>query len=94
MRTFLMTLVGVALAVAFDAVDTILRRGDASRASGGARLFVLVWLGIVAVDFCFGVAAGNAVSREAAVHALILAVPAAAAWYLVHRHRTPPAMPD
>jgi len=92
MRTLLMIVVGVALAFAFDAAGVILKRRGSVRAFDGARLFVLIWLGIVVVDFGFGVAAGYAVLFELAVHALIFVVPAGVAWYL--RGRREPLAPD
>ena len=82
MRTLLMIVVGVALAFAFDAAGVILRRRGSARTLDGARLFVLIWLGIVVVDFGFSVAAGYAVLFELAVHVLIFVVPAGVAWYL------------
>ena len=91
MRTLLMIVVGVALAFAFDAAGVILKRRGSVRAFDGARLFVLIWLGIVVVDFGFGVAAGYAVLFELAVHALIFVVPAGVAWYL--RGRREPLTP-
>jgi hypothetical protein len=93
MRTLLMIVVGVALAVALDAVAAILQRRGSPRAFGASRLFVLIWLGIVVVDFGFGVAAGYSPALELAVHALIFAVPAAAAWILGRRRRSS-AAPD
>jgi hypothetical protein len=88
-----MMVIGIALAVAFDAVAAILNRRSAARAIDGARLFILIWGGIVAVDFGFGVAAGYSVSFELLVHIAIFALPAAAVWYLARRRRAPPEMP-
>jgi uncharacterized protein (DUF983 family) len=85
MRTLLMIMIGIALAVAFDAVPAILKQRGSARAFDGARTFVLIWLGIVVVDFGFGVAAGYSAWLELAVHALIFTVPAVTAWYLWRR---------
>jgi uncharacterized membrane protein len=89
MRTLLMTVVGIAFAVAFDVVFEMLHRRGKSRRVGDARLFILVWLAITVVDFWIGVKEGHAVSLELGVHALIFIVPAAAARYLSRRRRAP-----
>jgi hypothetical protein len=94
MRTLLMIVVGVALAVAFDAVAVLLNRRGGARAFDGARLFILTWLGVVVVDFGFGVAAGYGLQFELGVHALIFVVPAAAAWYLARRRGAQRVAPD
>jgi hypothetical protein len=87
MRTLLMTVIGIAFAVAFDVVFEMLRRRGRSRAADGARLFIWIWLAITIVDFWVGVEEGHAVSLELGVHAVIFIVPAAAAWYLSRRRR-------
>jgi hypothetical protein len=89
MRTLLMTVIGLALAVAFDAVLEMLRRRGKSRGADGARVFISIWLAITVVDFWVGVEEGHAVSFELGVHALIFIVPAAAAWYLSRKRRAP-----
>ena len=94
MRTLLMTVIGVALAVAFDAVLEMLRRRGKSRGADGARLFIWIWLAITIVDFWIGVEGGHAVSLELGVHALIFIVPAAVAWYLSRQRRAPAVKPD
>jgi hypothetical protein len=91
MRTLLMIVVGIALAVAFDATAVILKRRGSTRTFDGARLFMLIWAGIVVVDFGYGVAAGYSALFEFAVHTLIFAVPAGVAWYLRRRR---PAVSD
>ncbi len=87
MRTLLMMVVGVALAVAFDVVAAWLNKRGAGRALDGARLFIWTWLGIMIVDFYIGVSEGNTVLLELGVHALLFAVPAGAAWLLLRRRR-------
>jgi hypothetical protein len=94
MRTLLMTVIGLALAVAFDAVFGMLHRRGKSRGADGARLFIWIWLAITSVDFWVGVEEGNAVSLELGVHTLIFIVPAAAAWYLSRRRRASTVNPD
>ena len=82
MRTLLMTVIGVAFAVAFDIVVAVLQQRGKSRTADGARLFIWIWLAITIVDFWVGVEEGHGVLLELGVHALIFVVPAAAAWYL------------
>jgi hypothetical protein len=91
MRTAAMILVGVVLAIVFDLVVSWLKRRGRARETDGGRLFILIWLGIMAVDFYAGVSEGNSVSLEIGVHALLFAVPAGAAWWLSRRRRTPPS---
>jgi len=87
MRTLLMTVIGVAFAVAFDGVVAVLQQRDKSRTAGGAQLFIWIWLAITIVDFWVGVEEGHGVLLELGVHALIFVVPAAAAWYLSRRRQ-------
>jgi hypothetical protein len=94
MRTLLMTVIGVAFAVAFDVVVTMLHRRGKSRAADGAQIFIWIWLAITIVDFWVGVEEGHGVLLELGVHALIFVVPAAAAWYLSRRRRAVAAKPD
>ena len=94
MRTLLMTVIGLALAVAFDVVLEMLRRRGKSRGADGAQLFIWIWLAITSVDFWVGVEEGHGVSLELGVHALIFIVPAAAAWYLSRRRGTSTVKPD
>jgi hypothetical protein len=94
MRTLLMTVIGLALAVAFDVVVEMLRRRGKSRGADGARLFIWIWLAVTIVDFWVGVEEGHGVSLELGVHALIFIVPAAAAWYLSRQRRAPAVKPD
>jgi hypothetical protein len=94
MRTLLMLAVGVALAVAFDALAAVLTKRGAARALDGGRLFIWIWLGVMVADFYGGVAAGNTVLLELGVHALLFAVPAGAAWLLWRRRREAPAAPE
>ncbi|HEX8012699.1 MAG TPA: hypothetical protein VF814_17480 [Casimicrobiaceae bacterium] len=91
MRTLLMTVVGVALAVAFDAVAAWLNKRGAARVLDGGLLFIWIWLGIMIVDFYVGVSEGNPVTLEFGVHALIFFVPAGVAWLLWRRRRAPAA---
>jgi hypothetical protein len=94
MRTLLMTVIGVAFAVAFDVVVAMLHQRGKSRGTDGAQLFIWIWLGITIVDFWVGVEEGHGVSLELGVHALIFIVPAAAAWYLSRRRGTSTVKPD
>jgi hypothetical protein len=94
MRTLLMTVIGVAFAVAFDVVVAMLRQRGKSRGADGALLFIWIWLAITIVDFWVGVEEGHGVSLELGVHALIFVVPAAAAWYLSRRRRAAAVKPD
>jgi len=89
-----MTVIGLALAVAFDAVLEMLRRRGKSRGADGARVFISIWFAITVVDFWVGVEEGHGVSLELGVHALIFIVPAAAAWYLSRRRVTSTIKPD
>lgn len=92
MRTLLMVLAGVVLALAFHLVAAALNRRGASRIDG-ARLFIWIWLAVASVDFWVGVDAGNSALLELGVHLLIFALPAALAWYLSRRHPAAPAVP-
>ena len=94
MRTLLMTVIGVAFAVAFDIVVAALHQRGKSRGNDGARLFIWIWLAITIVDFWVGVEEGHAVSLELGVHALIFIVPAGAAWYLSRRRQASTVKPD
>jgi hypothetical protein len=94
MRTLLMTVIGVAFAVAFDVVVAMLHQRGKSRVADGALLFMWIWLAITIVDFWVGVEEGHGVSLELGVHALIFIVPAAAAWYLSRRRRASAVKPD
>jgi hypothetical protein len=94
MRTLLMTVIGVALAVAFDVVVAMLHQRGKSRAADGARLFIWIWLAITIVDFWVGVEEGHGILLELGVHLLIFVAPAAAAWYLSRRRRAAAAKPD
>ncbi|MDQ2961987.1 MAG: hypothetical protein M3R31_02335 [Pseudomonadota bacterium] len=94
MRTLLMTVIGVAFAVAFDVIVAALHRRGKSRGTDGAHLFIWIWLAITIVDFWVGVEEGHAVMLEVGVHALIFVVPAAAAWYLLRRRRAQAVTPD
>ena len=89
-----MTVIGLALAVAFDVVLEILRRRGQSRGADGAQLFIWIWLAITSVDFWVGVEEGHGVSLELGVDALIFIVPAAAAWYLSRRRGISTVKPD
>jgi len=94
MRTLLMTVIGVAFAVAFDVVVAMLHQRGKSRAADGGQLFIWIWLAITIVDFWVGVEEGHGVLLELGVHALIFVVPAAAAWYLSRRHQASIVEPD
>ena len=94
MRTLLMTVIGVAFAVAFDAAVAALHQRGKSRGADGALLFIWIWLAITIVDFWVGVEEGHAVSLELGVHALIFIVPAAAAWYLSRLRQASAVKPD
>jgi hypothetical protein len=94
MRTLLMTVIGLALAVAFDVVLEMLRRRGKSRGADGAQLFIWIWLAITIVDFWVGVEEGHGVLLELGVHAVIFIVPAGAAWYLSRRRQASTVKPD
>ena len=94
MRTLLMTVIGVAFAVAFDIVVAVLQQRGKSRRTDGALLFIWIWLAITIVDFWVGVEEGHGVLLELGVHALIFVVPAAAAWYLSRRRQGSTVKPD
>ena len=94
MRTLLITVIGLALAVAFDVAVEMLRRRGKSRSADGARLFIWICLAISIVDCWVGIEEGHGVSLELGVHALIFIVPAAAAWYLSRRRGTSTVKPD
>jgi hypothetical protein len=83
----LIILLGVALAAAFDFVAAASARRGAARGIDGGRIFIWVWLAFTLVDFVVGVMAGHGALLELAIHALVFAVPATAAWYLSRRRR-------
>jgi hypothetical protein len=87
MRTAAMIVVGVVLAIAFDLVVSALKRRGRARETDGGHLFILIWLGVMVVDFYAGVSEGNSIPLELGVHSLLFAVPAGAAWWLSRRHR-------
>ena len=94
MRTTLIIALGVALAAAFDFLAAALSaRRVGVRSIDGGRIFMWGWLAFTLVDFVVGVMAGHGAMLELAIHALVFAVPATAAWYLSRRRRlsrTPP----
>ena len=94
MRTLLMTVIGVAFAVAFDVVVAMLQQRGKTRGADGARLFIWIWLAITIVDFWVGVEEGHGVLLELGVHTLIFVVPAAAAWFLSRSRRAAAVKPD
>jgi hypothetical protein len=94
MRTLVMAATGVRLALAFYGIGAALRRRGIGRDADGARLFMWIWLAVVAVDFWVGVGAGNAVALEIGVHLIIFAVPGALAWYLSRRLHAARAAPE
>ena len=91
MRTAAMIVIGVVLAIVFDLVVSWLKRTGRARQSDSGRLFILIWLGIMVVDFYAGVSEGNSVALELGVHALVFALPAGAAWWLSRRRQARPA---
>ena len=94
MRTFLIIAFGVVLAVAFDFIAAAMAKRGAARNSDGGRIFIWVWLAFTLVDFVVGVAVGHGILLELAIHALLFAVPAMAAWYLSRRRRSLRVLPD
>ena len=93
MRTTLIIALGVALAAAFDFLAALSVRRGAAHSIDGGRIFIWAWLAFTLVDFVVGIMAGHGALLELAIHALIFAVPATAAWYLSRRRRlsrTPP----
>ena len=90
MRTTLIIALGVALAAAFDFFAAALSgRRVGARSIDGGRIFIWTWLAFTLVDFAIGVQAGHGALLELAIHALVFAVPAAAAWYLSRRRTLP-----
>lgn len=88
MRTTLIIILGVALAAAFDSFAAALSaRRVGERSIRGGTIFIWTWLAFTLVDFAIGVQAGHGVLMELAIHALVFAVPVAAAWYLSRRRR-------
>lgn len=87
MRTLVVMVIGVALAFAFDTIAAVLNKRGAARTLDGGRLFIWIWLGIMLADFYVGVSAGNTVSLELGVHALLFALPAGVGWLLSRRRR-------
>ena len=86
MRTTIVILIGVVLAVAFDAVTGVLHR-RAGRSVDGTRGLLWTWLAFTLADFGIGVAAGHGAAVELAIHALVFAIPGAAALVLARRRR-------
>jgi hypothetical protein len=84
MRTAIVILIGVVLAVAFDAGAAAWNR-RANRNIDGARAFLWAWLTFTLADFAIGVAAGHGAVVELAIHALVFAVPSAVAVVLSRR---------
>jgi hypothetical protein len=89
MRTFIVIVIGVALAFAFDAIAAAVNSRRVTRGIDGGWLFIWAWLLIAVADFGVGVVSGHPVFTEVAIHALIFVVPAGVAWYL-SRRREPP----
>jgi hypothetical protein len=88
MRTTLIIALGVALAAAFDFLAAARNgRRVGVRSIDGGRIFMWAWLAFTLVDFVVGVTSGHGALLELAIHALIFAVPATAAWYLSRRRR-------
>lgn len=94
MRTLLMVVTGVVLALAFYLIGAALKRRAAGRGFDGARLFIWIWLAVSCVDFWAGVEAGNAAPLELGVHLVIFALPAALAWYLSRAQQQSPRAPE
>lgn len=89
MRTFVLIVIGVALAGAFDAVAAAVNKRRVTRGVDGGWLFIWAWLLVAIADFGVGIATGHPVLAEIAIHALIFIVPAAVGWYLSRRRETP-----
>ena len=89
MRSFIVIVIGVALAFAFDAIAAAVNSRRVTRGLDGGWLFIWAWLLIAVADFGVGVVTGHPVFAEVAIHALIFLVPAAVAWYLSRRRETP-----
>lgn len=90
MRTAIVILIGIVLALAFRSLAAILNRRRAAQPADGALWFIALWLVATVIDFFVGVSAGHGVALELGVHVLIFAVPAAFAWYLRSRQREAP----
>jgi len=89
MRTFIVIVIGIVLAGAFDAIAAMVNDRRVTRGIDGGWLFIWAWLLVAVADFGVGVATGHPVLAEMAIHLLIFVVPAAVAWYLSRRRATP-----
>jgi hypothetical protein len=86
MRTAIVVVIGIALAAGFDVGAAAWNR-RAGRNADGMLGFLWTWLAFTLADFGIGVAAGHGAIMELAIHALVFAVPAAAAFVLSRRRR-------
>jgi hypothetical protein len=86
-RTLIVILIGIVLAVAVRAVAGALARRRAGEHGDGSKLFIGLWAAFVVVDGYVGVTAGHSVASELAIHALVFVIPAGLAWYLAQRGR-------
>jgi hypothetical protein len=89
MRTFVVIVVGIALAGAFDAIAAMVNARRITRGVDGGWLFIWTWLLVAVADFGVGIVTGHPVFAEMAIHLPIFVVPAAVAWYLSRRRETP-----
>lgn len=94
MRTLLLVIAGIVMALVFHLVGVALRRRGALPSFDGERLFIGVWLALASVDFWVGVEAGHAPALELGIHLLIFALPASLAWHLSRRHHRSPTAPQ
>ena len=89
MRTFIVIVIGIALAGVVDAIAALVNDRRVTRGVDGGWLFIWAWLLVAIADFGVGVATGHPVLAEMAIHTLIFVLPAAVAWYLSRRRATP-----
>jgi len=88
MRMTVVILIGILLSFAFDFGAAVLNH-RAGRSVDGTRGFLWTWLALTLADLGIGVAAGHGAAIELAIHALVFAIPAAAAVILSRRRRLP-----
>lgn len=83
MRTLIIIAVGLILSFAFVFGANAINKGRGESLVNGAYWFIGLWLIFCVYDFYVGVfKAGYSVRDELAIHSIIFAAPAAAAWFL------------
>lgn len=83
MRTLIVIVIGVVLALTFVFGANYINKGKSEPIVNGLSWFIGLWLAFCVVDFCIGVfKAGYGPLEELGVHLVVFAVPVAAAWFL------------